>query len=167
MSPTSYQTAPPRVVASTISARIEGPPRPGAGPLPFASVRFRRRRRQGDAETSAGTAVVPAPRVERALVAIAVHAQQLDDRMVRLERRIEDLALAGAKAPTHEDILDVRLHSAKVAGELTRLSIALRAEIEQATRPDAGAPERERLLHFAEQVRQLSDRLEDEGRLSA
>lgn len=108
-----------------------------------------------------------APRVERGLVAIAVHAQQLDDRMVRLERRIEDLAVAGAKVPTHEDILDVRLHSAKVAGELTRLSIALRAEIEQATRPDAAAPERDRLLHFAEQVRQLSDRLDDEGRLSA
>ena len=109
--------------------------------------------------------MVLAPRVERALVAIAVHAQQLDDRMVRLERRIEALAEAGAKAPTHEDILDVQLHSAKVAGELTRMAVALRAEIEQATRRET-SPDQERLLHFAEQVRELSGRLDD-GRLSA
>jgi hypothetical protein len=108
---------------------------------------------------------VLAPRVERALITIAVHAQQLDDRMVRLERRIDTVVEDHAGAPTHEDLLEVRMHSAKVAAELTRLSVALRGEIEEATRHEP-SPEQQRLLHFAEAVRQLSDRL-DESRLSA
>ena len=98
------------------------------------------------------------PRVERALITIAVHAQQLDDRMVRLERRIDDLVTDAGKAPTHDDLLEVRLHSAKVAAELTRLSVSLRAEIDEIGRPEPTADE-QRLLHFAEQVRELSDRL--------
>ena len=137
-------------------------------------MRLWRRRNPGDGDDGQGrpvsTAVVLAPRVERALVAIAVHAQQLDDRMVRIERRIDDLVDDAGRAPTHEDLLEIRAHTAKLAGELTRLGVALRAEIEEATRREPSA-EQQRLLHFAEQVRQLSDRLvvdgEAEGRLSA
>ena len=50
-------------------------------------MRWRRRRR------SASTEIVLAPRVERALVAIATHAEQLDTRILRLERRFEDAAV--------------------------------------------------------------------------
>lgn len=109
--------------------------------------------------------MVLAPRVERALITIAVHAQQLDDRMVRIERRIDELVDDADRAPTHADLLEVRAHSAKVAGELTRLAVALRAEIDEATRKEP-SPEQQRLLHFAEQVRALSDHLGDD-RLSA
>jgi hypothetical protein len=114
------------------------------------------RRRKAAQDT--GTAIVLAPRVERALVAIAVHAQQLDDRMGRLERRIDDLVDDAAKVPTHEDLLEVRFHSAKLAAELTRVTVALQAEIEEVGRRDR-SPEQQRLLHFAAQVRELSDRL--------
>jgi hypothetical protein len=130
-------------------------------------VRLWRRRNPGDGgDGEVSTALVVSPRVERALIMIAVHAQQLDDRMGRIERRIDDLVDDAGSAPTHEDLLEVRTHSAKVAGELTRLSVALRAEIEEATRREP-SPEQERMLHFAEQVRHLSDRLEDEVRRSA
>ena len=98
------------------------------------------------------------PRVERALITIAVHAQQLDDRIVRLEGRIDGLVEDAGKAPTHDDLLEVRMHSAKVAAELARVTVALRAEIDEAGRHEP-SPDAQRLLHFAEQVRELSDRL--------
>ena len=119
------------------------------------AVRFRRRR---PPVQEPSTALVASPRVERALITIAVHAQQLDDRMVRLERRIDELIDETGKVPTHDDLLEVRMHSAKVAAELTRVTVALRAEIDEAGRHEP-TPESQRLLHFAEQVRELSDRL--------
>lgn len=108
-----------------------------------------------------------APRVERALVTLAVHAQQLDSRMGRLEHRIEELASAGDQRPTHDDLLDVRLHAAKLAAELTRVTVALRADIEEAyRRAIRPRPEDTKLLVFAEQVRDLAGTLDDK-RLSA
>ena len=120
-------------------------------------MRFKRRRQDASAQP-VSTALVISPRVERALITIAVHAQQLDDRMVRLERRIDEALEDAAKAPTHEDLLEVRMHSAKVAAELARVTVALRAEIDEAGRHEP-SPDAQRLLHFAEQVRELSDRL--------
>src|SRR4051794_35019076 len=99
------------------------------------------RRRRDVAEPAAA---LPAVRLERAVVVMAVHAQQLADRLDRLERRVEDaedaaltaVALGpervgelanrveelGLTAATHEDVLEVRLHSARLATELTRVA---------------------------------------------
>lgn len=96
-----------------------------------------------------------APRVERALVAIASHAQQLDGRILQLERRFEDAAVV---APTQEDLLEVRMHSAKVAAELARVTIELRAEIED--RVAASAVKESRLRTLAESIADLSDALD-------
>ena len=112
-------------------------------------MRWRRRRR------SASTEVVLVPRVERALVAIASHAEQLDGRILRLERRLEDATL---HAPTQEDLLDVRMHSAKVAAELARVTVELRAEIED--RVAASAVKESRLRTLAESIADLSDALD-------
>src|SRR5947208_475097 len=90
-------------------------------------MRWRRRR-----ATTAELSLVPAPRRERALVALVVHAQQLDDRIDRLERRLDATVDAALDAPTHDDVLEVRVHSARVAAELARVTVELRAEIEQA-----------------------------------
>src|SRR5205807_574263 len=84
-------------------------------------MRWRRRRRV------ASTEVVLVPRVERALVAIASHAEQLDGRILRLEHQLED---ATVHLPTQEDLLEVRMHSARVAAELARVTVELRAESE-------------------------------------
>jgi len=102
-----------------------------------------------------------APRTERALVALVVHAQQLDDRLVRLERRLDDHADAAGMAPTHDDLLDVRVHSAKVAAELSRVVVELRSEIEQVAtdrRPLSG--HERRVQAVAETIVDLSDRLD-------
>jgi hypothetical protein len=105
--------------------------------------------------------LVPAPRVERALVALAVQAQQLDDRIDAIERRLDALAEANVATPTHEDLLEVRLHAARVAAELARVTVELRAEIERAVKEVGAGPvsERERRIRaIAETVIDLSDR---------
>jgi len=112
-------------------------------------MRWRKRRQ------TASTEIVLQPRVERALVAIASHAEQLDGRILRLERRLEDATL---DAPTHEDLLEVRLHSAKVAAELARVTVELRAEIED--RAAASAVKKSRLRTLAESIADLSDALD-------
>lgn len=128
-------------------------------------MRWLRRRR---APEPAPAPLLPAPRVERALVALAVQAQQLDDRLYAIERRLDALAAAQFDAPTHDDLLEVRLHSARVAAELARVAVELRAEIERTARElrpaasngrDAAASERERRIRaIAETVIDLSDR---------
>ena len=112
-------------------------------------MRWRRRRRV------ASTEIVLQPRVERALVAIASHAEQLDGRILRLERQLED---ATVHMPTQEDLLEVRVHSARVAAELARVTVELKAEIED--RLAASAVKESRLRTLAESIADLSDALD-------
>ena len=112
-------------------------------------MRWRKRRQ------TASTEIVLQPRVERALVAIASHAEQLDGRILRLERRLEDATL---QAPTQEDLLEVRMHSAKVAAELARVTVELKAEIED--RVAASTVKESRLRTLAESIADLSDALD-------
>jgi hypothetical protein len=114
-------------------------------------MRWRRRRQSA----STSTEVVLTPRVERAIIAIASHAEQLDGRVLRLERQLEDATL---RAPTQEDLLDVRMHSAKVAAELARVTVELRAEIDD--RVAASAVKESRLRTLAESIADLSDALD-------
>jgi hypothetical protein len=113
-------------------------------------MRWRRRRK-----TAASTEIVLQPRVERALVAIASHAEQLDGRILQLERRFEEASVA---TPTQEDLLEVRMHSAKVAAELARVTIELKAEIDE--RVAASAVKESRLRTLAESIADLSDSLD-------
>lgn len=109
---------------------------------------------------------LPALRAERVLVALAVHSQQLDDRLARMEHRIDELAGAdfGLELPTHDDLLEVRLHSARVAAELSRVSVELQARIDDlAVRMPAVVAEDRRLQRartLAETIIDLSDSLD-------
>jgi hypothetical protein len=128
-------------------------------------MRWRRRRAADEATTPPQLAIVPAPKVERALVALAVHAQQLDDRLDRLERRLDSTIDATLDAPTHDDVLEVRLHSAKVAAELARITVELRAEMEDRItrfqpKPQPPTARERRIQTTAETILDLSDRLD-------
>ena len=112
-------------------------------------MRWRRRR------PAASTEIVLQPRVERALVAIASHAEQLDGRLLQLERRLEETTI---DLPTQSDLLEVRMHSAKVAAELARVTVELRAEIED--RVARSAVKESRLRTLAESIADLSDALD-------
>ena len=105
---------------------------------------------------------VLAPRVERALISLATHAQQLDGRIAMLERRLDDVITevreTDVLVPTQEDVLEVRMHSAKVAAELARVSIELRSEI--ARMADTRKGRERRINTLAEQIIDLSDSLD-------
>lgn len=113
-----------------------------------------RRRRDADVPATSGETLPDlaiAPRLERALVALAVHAQQLDTRLERLERRLDAEADALLNYPTQADIIDVQLHSARVAAEITRLAVELRGEIAEVAAGQRGDDARraERTLRLA------------------
>ena len=124
--------------------------------------RWAGRRWQSGHDEAHGTSVVLAPRVERALVVLATHAQQLDGRIDRLERRFDDAVEATLDLPTRDEVLEVRVHSARVAAELARVTVELRAEIEQAVERSvhrSTAKER-RIQTLAEQIIDLSDSID-------
>ena len=69
---------------------------------------------------------LPAVRAERVLLSLAVHAQQNDERLTRIERRLDELAeVVRLELPTHEDLSAVRIHSARVAAEVARVGAEL------------------------------------------
>ena len=136
-----------------------GPPLFKSRPLPSPAMRWMRRRRRA-AEGEVRHEIVLAPRTERALVALAVHAQQLDSRIDRLERRLDEAAETALDLPSHSDVLEVRIHSAKVAAELARVAVELRAEIAEVRERQPDPAHEDRLRVFAEQVLELSDAID-------
>jgi len=85
---------------------------------------MRRRRQQADAERALLDRL---DRLERRVediedtVAAALRVDRYDD----LVERIDDLAMTST---THDDLLGVRMHAARLAAELTRLVTELRAD---------------------------------------
>jgi hypothetical protein len=107
--------------------------------------------------TATSTSLVAVPRVERALVALAVQTQRLDQRLDELTRAVAECRDATLDLPTHEDVLEVRLHSARVAAELARVTVELQSEIDKRTTP---TPRERRLQNLAEVIIDLSDALD-------
>jgi hypothetical protein len=123
---------------------------------------WRRRRRSAGLAEAEQIDYLPVPRVERAIIAMAVHAQQLDDRLERLERRLDASIDSAMDGPSLGDVLEVRLHSARVAAELTRVTVELKAGIDHAISLAGREPSaRERRRNaVAETIVDLSDRLD-------
>ena len=72
-------------------------------------------------------------RTERALKMLATQSAQLHGQVVHLERRVDSLAdalLDRLDVPSNDDLLEARMHSARVAAELSRLEINLAARLE-------------------------------------
>jgi hypothetical protein len=105
-------------------------------------------------------------RAERVLLALAVHSQQLGDRLDRLEARLDEIGEIDPHldAPTHDDLLEVRLHGARVSAEVSRLSVELQGRIDDlaAKLPAVIAEDQrqQRARTFAETILDLSDSLD-------
>ena len=91
------------------------------------------------------------------LVALAVQGAQLDHRLERLERRVDDAVDNSLEHATYADLLEVRVHAAKVAADLARVTVELRSEIDQHTAPTARD---RRAQTLAETIIDLSDSLD-------
>ena len=67
---------------------------------------------------------------------LAVHTQQIDTRLASMEARMAACEALAAELPplldlpTHDDLLDLRVHTAKIAAELSRVSINMQARID-------------------------------------
>jgi hypothetical protein len=72
-------------------------------------------------------------RTERALKMLAAQSAQLHGHLVALEHRVDALSDAlvdRLDVPSHDDVLQARMHSAKVAAELSRLEVNLAARLD-------------------------------------
>src|SRR5438105_14263013 len=119
MSPTSYQTAPPRVARKQHSSG--DPPLSRAPQLPSGSMRWFRRRRAGHAlepVRAAAVEVAVVPRLERLLIAYAAQAHRVDLRVERLEERLQAVAEAADGLPSHARLLGGRPPPARGPADL-------------------------------------------------
>ncbi len=142
-------------------------------------MRFRRRHRTPlppplPPVRVAATPALPAVRVEQALVTLAVHTQQIDTRLASIEARVAACEALAAELPplldlpTHDDLLDLRVHTAKIAAELSRVTINIQARIDDVKASqrqaiaDAMAAERpdQRAVELAASIVELSDGLD-------
>ena len=114
---------------------------------------------------------------------LAMQTQQINDRLTRLEDRFEMNLRESMSQPDQQDLLELRLHSARLAAELSRVTIELRAEINElaasrgevidltviddlhppdeidtAGHPSAGSPPHRRLDDFVAQARDTTPR---------
>ena len=60
--------------------------------------------------------------------------QQLNDRLSRLEERFEASVKVSLSQADSNDLIELRLHSARLAAELSRVTVELRAEIDELAR---------------------------------
>jgi hypothetical protein len=106
---------------------------------------FRRRRTPetpaptGSAAPATGQELVPVhagqslERTERALKMLATQSAQLHGQVVQLEHRVDalsDALLDRMDVPSNGDLLEARMHSARVAAELSRLEVNLAARLD-------------------------------------
>lgn len=72
-------------------------------------------------------------RTERALKMLATQSAQLHGQVVQLESRVDALSealLDRLDVPSNGDLLEARMHSARVAAELSRLEVNLAARLD-------------------------------------
>lgn len=67
--------------------------------------------------------------IERSLIMLTTKLQQCVERLDALEARVEEMNDHAMTAPSHSDVMEVRMHSAKLAAELARTTVELRGEI--------------------------------------
>jgi hypothetical protein len=93
-------------------------------------------------------------RDEKILLTLVVQTQQINDRLTRLEDRFEASIRDAIDQPDQQDLLELRLHSARLAAELSRVTIELRAEINEIAAASAGATGADDIMptHVAQQA---------------
>jgi hypothetical protein len=95
---------------------------------------WRRHDRKGGRAAAATTPVPTAPATEDLLFGVIRQTQQLNERLTRLEERVEASLKAALSQADSNDVIELRLHSARLAAELSRVTVELRAEIDELAR---------------------------------
>jgi hypothetical protein len=110
-------------------------------------------------QTNGGlVSVAPAPthsQTEDLVFGLLRQTQQLNDRLSRLEERFEASVKAALSQADSNDLIELRLHSARLAAELSRVTVELRSEIDDMSRTRSQA---ERALRANERGAESTDR---------
>jgi hypothetical protein len=65
---------------------------------------------------------------------LELRVTEIHDRLARLEERVDARERAAFDQADSDNVIDLRLHSARLAAELTRITVELRAEIDELAR---------------------------------
>ena len=84
--------------------------------------------------------------------------QQLNDRLSRLEERFDASVKASLSQADSNDLIELRLHSARLAAELSRVTVELRAEIDEISRTRHQA---ERTIRASERSAEVPHKSDD------
>jgi predicted transcriptional regulator len=79
---------------------------------------------------SAGNAL-PVPRFERAVVALAARTEVLATTVERMESRLDHIAERLFDAASQSDLIELEARRARLAAEVSRMSVELRAELDR------------------------------------
>ena len=99
-------------------------------------------RRRRDRSNGGRVSVAPTPthtNAEDLVFGLLRQTQQLNDRLSRLEERFEANLKASLTQADSNDLIELRLHSARLAAELSRVTVELRAEIDDLARSRSSA----------------------------
>jgi hypothetical protein len=107
---------------------------------------------------------LPMVRAEQVLVALALHAREMSDRLERVEHRIEELDRPALDTPTSEDLAEVRVYSTRLSAEMAQIAMELQARIddleERMPAVVVESKRQERARTLAETIIDLSDSLD-------
>ena len=67
---------------------------------------------------------------DEVMAAILARMQSLDERLSRVEALLAETEVDRLYQADHSDLIEVRLHSARLAAELSRVTVALQARID-------------------------------------
>lgn len=74
---------------------------------------------------------LPAPRMERAVLALAARTEVLSTAIERIEERLSDFSHRFVDVVTHEELIEIESRRARLAAEVSRLSVELKAEMDR------------------------------------
>ena len=95
--------------------------------------------------------MAPAPTTtDDLLFGLIRQTQQLNERLSRLEERFEASVKASLSQADSNDVIELRLHSARLAAELSRVTVELRSEIDELARSRTHDRSQRSIERFAE-----------------
>lgn len=74
---------------------------------------------------------LPAPRMERAVLALAARTEVLSSAIERIEDRLAEMSDHFVDVVTHEELIEIESRRARLSAEVSRLSVELKAEMDR------------------------------------
>lgn len=100
-------------------------------PTPAATDAAWAQPERSTALVATGGAFLPAARFERAVVAVAARTEWLAGAVERIESRLDAMRDELVDVATHTDLLELEARRARLAAEVSRLSVEMKGELDR------------------------------------